>query len=500
MGQLDWDRARPRCQELPTTPRPEIGTVLVTGATGYIGGRLVPELLARGYRVRLMVRRESPEELQRWPTAEIVVADALDPAGLVEALRGVHTAYYLIHSLHLGMDEFESADIRAAANFREAAEANGIDRIIYLGGLGEASTDLSAHLKSRMRVADELDRGPVSTTTVRAAMIIGSGSISYEILKRLVTRLPLLFIPRWARTECQPISIRDVVKYLIGVLETPASSGRTFDIGGREIVRYDEILRTFARLMRKKRLFLPSPVASVGVYSYVASLVSPVPASVTRCLLGGCRNRVVCHNDDITRLIPLDLITLEDALLRALSREEQDDVSMRWAEAYPPAYALGLKLRELDEPPEFVSVYEIESRKSPSTMFRSICKIGRKEGRFYANWMWHLRGLIDRLLLGVGTSRNRREHGRLRIADVVDCWRVEELEPDSKLLLRAEMKLPGRAWLQFDIRPEEERTRLSTTAYFDPSGLFGRIYWYSLLPFHAVIFRDLITQIERRRL
>ncbi len=326
-----WDRARPRCQELPTTPRPEIGTVLVTGASGYIGGRLVPELLARGYRVRLMIRRESPEVRERWPTAEIVVADALDRATLVEALRGVHTAYYLIHSLHLGRDEFEAADVRAAVNFREAAEANDVDRIIYLGGLGDVSADLSAHLMSRIEVAEELGRGPVPATIIRAAMIIGSGSISFEIVKNLVTRLPVLFVPRWAQTECQPISIRDVVKYLIGVLETPESSGRTFDVGGGEILRYDEMLRILARLMGKKRLFLPSPVSNVEACAYVTSLVSTVPASVIRCLLGGCRNRVVCHNDDIRKLIPLEPVPFEEALRRALNREKQGGLPTRSA-------------------------------------------------------------------------------------------------------------------------------------------------------------------------
>ncbi len=321
MEQPESDRARPRCRDLPTAPRPEIGTILVTGATGYIGGHLVPELLARGYRVRLMVRRESAAELRRWPTAEVVVADALEPATLVEALRGVHTAYYLIHSLHLGKDEFESADHRAAVNFRQAAEANRLERIIYLGGLGDVSTDLSPHLESRMQVAEELDRGKVSTTIIRAAMIIGSGSISFEIVRNLVARLPLLFIPRWARTECQPISIRDVVQVLIGVLETPASAGRTFDIGGGEILRYEEILRTVARLMGKKRIFLPMPISNVGVYAYVASLVSPVPAPIIRCLIEGCRNRVVCDNDDIQEMIPLQLVAFEDAMRRALRHE-----------------------------------------------------------------------------------------------------------------------------------------------------------------------------------
>ena len=321
MAQSESDRARPRCQELPTTPRPEIGTVLVTGATGYIGGCLVPELVARGYRVRMMVRREPPEELRHRPNVEVSIADALDPAALIEALRGVHTAYYLIHSLRLGRTEFASADIRAAVNFRRAAEVNGIDRIIYLGGLGDVSTDLSAHLESRMRVAAELERGEVSTTIVRAAMIIGSGSLSFKIGKHLVARLPVLFVPRWARTECQPISIRDVVKYLIGVLETSASAGRTLDVGGSEILRYDEILRILARLMGRRRLFLPSPTSSLAVCTAVASLVSPVPAPIIRCLLGGCRNRVVCDNDDIRKIVPLEPIPFEEALLRALGDE-----------------------------------------------------------------------------------------------------------------------------------------------------------------------------------
>ncbi len=321
MAQSEEDRARPRCRELPTTPRPEIGTVLVTGATGYIGGRLVPELLARGYRVRLMVRRESAAELGRWPDVEVAVADALDPAALAVALRGVHTAYYLIHSLHLGRDEFESADIQAAVNFRDAAEANGVERIIYLGGLGDVSADLSAHLESRTQVAEELGRGAAATTILRAAMIIGSGSISFEIVKHLVDRLPVMFIPDWAQTECQPIGIRDMVRYLVGALETPATAGRSFDVGGGEVLSYEKILQILARLMGRWRLFLPSPVSDVEAYTWIVSLVSPVPAQVVRCLLGGCRNRVVCDNDDIRLLIPLELMPFEEALRRALSHE-----------------------------------------------------------------------------------------------------------------------------------------------------------------------------------
>jgi uncharacterized protein YbjT (DUF2867 family) len=486
------------CHDLPSQPQPEMGKILVTGATGYIGGRLVPELLARGYQVRVMVRAMSEDQKDRWPGAEIVVGDALDAESLRTVLAGIHTAYYLIHSLLLGHEEFESKETLAAENFRKAAAQKGVARIIYLGALGDVRGPLSPHLRSRMRVAEELGRGPVPATVLRAAIIIGSGSASYEIVEHLVKNLPVFLVPRWAQTRCQPIAVRDVIKYLVGVLETPETRGMSFDIGGRDVLTYREMLAIFADLLGRRRLFLPCPFGRIGFFAYLASLVTPVPASITWCLMEGITNEVVCRNDDITRVLPFRPLGYREALVRAMSREEQDKVHTRWSDAYPPAHELAMKLHEIEGPIRYRSSYSLRTEKAAPLLFHSICRIGGKEGWFYSNWLWRLRGAIDRLLMGVGSSRGRRSYSNLRVGDAIDFWRVEDLKQDTMLLLRAEMKLPGKAWLQFNIDPQEGGNRLSVNAYYQPAGLFGKPYWYVFLPFHFLIFHNLIKEIARR--
>ena len=495
---MRWDNKDLFCHDLPSSPQPEVGKILVTGATGYIGGRLVPELLYRGYQVRVMVRGASPEQKELWPDAEIVVADALETDSLEKALEGIHTAYYLIHSLLLGQKRFEAADVQAAINFRKAAEEQKVKRIIYLGGLGHTQSNLSAHLKSRAIVAHELKKGKVPTTILRASIIIGSGSASYEIIQHLVKNVPIFFIPNWARNKCQPIGIRDVIKYLVGVLEVPETSGKAFDIGGRDILTYEMMLKILADLHGKKRFFLPFPFSMVGFLAYLASLLSPVPAPITLCLMEGVKNQVICQNDKIKTVLPFQPITYKEALLRAMSREERDNVYTRWSDAYPPAHELAIKLGELEETPHYTSGSSVLTEKSASSLFYSICKIGGKEGWFHSNWMWRLRGMLDRILMGVGTSRGRRSISSLRINDVIDFWRVEDLEENHRLLLRAEMKIPGSAWLEFKIEGAGKENRLSVTAYYHTSSLWGRIYWYSFLPFHYFIFQRLIEQIEDR--
>ena len=486
------------CCDLPSRPQPQLGRILVTGATGYVGGRLVPELLARGYQVRVMVRAALNEHEQRWPGAEVVVADALSAGSLRAALHGIHTAYYLLHSLLLGQEGLESTEIQAAGNFRKVAEQQGVTRIIYLGGLGEARAPLSPHLRSRMQVAEELGRGPVPTTVLRAAIIIGSGSASYEIIEHLVKSLPVLLVPHWAETRCQPIGIRDVIKYLVGVLETPETSGRSFDIGGKDVLTYREMLQILAELLGRRRLFVSCPFGSIRFFAYCASLLTPVPAPITRCLMEGITNEVVCQNDDIKRILTFEPLGYREALIRAMSREEQDKVHTRWSDAYPPAHELAMKLHEIQGAVRYRSSYSLLTEKSAASLFRSVCKIGGKEGWFHGNWLWRLRGAIDRLLLGVGSSRGRRSSSSLRIGDVIDFWRVEDLKRDAMLLLRAEMKLPGKAWLQFRIDRRGDKNRLSVNAYYQPRGLFGKPYWYIFLPFHFFIFQSLIRQIEKR--
>ena len=495
---MKWDNSDLFCHDLTSTPQPEIGKILVTGATGYIGGRLVPELLYRGYQVRVMVRADSPEYNELWPDVEIVVADALEINSLKKAFDGIHTAYYLIHSLLLGQKKFEDADVQAAINFMRAAEEKKVKRIIYLGGLGDIRTNLSAHLRSRAIVAQELEKGKVSTTILRASIIIGSGSASYEIIQHLVKNVPLLPIPDWARTKCQPIGIRDVIKYLVGVMEVAETSGKSFDIGGKDILTYEMMLKILADLYGKKRFFIPFPFHMIRVFAYLTSLFTPVPAPITSCLIEGVKNQVICQNNDIIKLLPFQTIPYKEALLRAMSREERDNVYTRWSDAYPPAHELAIKLDELEEAPSYTYVTSLLTKKSASLLFSSICKIGGKEGWFHNNWIWKLRGMLDRIILGVGTSRGRRSTSSLRINDVIGFWRVEDLKHDEMLLLRAEMKLPGRAWLEFRIDKGECKNRLSVKGYYQTRGIFGKIYWYIFLPFHNIIFNDLIKQIEKR--
>jgi len=486
------------CSDLPTIPIPESGTILVTGASGYIGGRIVNDILARGYRVRILIRGNAAHYQELWPRAEIVLADALKYETLQKALKDIDTAFYLIHSLLLGQQQFYDADITAAHNFRKAAEVNHIKRIIYLGGLGDAAASLSEHLRSRIHVSEELQQGPVPVTILRAATIMGSGSASYEIIKHLIKKVPIISVPKWANTRCQPIAIRDVIKYLVGCLETPATAGKSFDIGGKDILTYRQMLEIFTDVTGKKRLFFRGPFSRLGFYAYIASLVTPVPAPIIQSLMEGLKNEVVCKNDDIKNLIPFETLSYRDAVKKALRREEQDKVYTRWSDAYPKDNSLAMKLHELGRIPYYTTTYSILTHKSAEALYSSICRIGGKEGWFQNNWMWRLRGMIDRLLMGVGSSRGRRSDINLKINDVIDFWRVEDMKQNKRLLLRAEMKLPGRGWLEFKMVPEKGNINFSITAYYDTDSLFGMLYWYCFLPFHNLIFNNLIKQIEKR--
>ena len=457
----------------------------------------MPELLARGYQVRVMVRAASPVYETRWPAAEIVVADALEPESMKRAMQGVHAAYYLIHSLLLGAEKFAEADLQAAVNFRKAAEQAQVTRIIYLGGLGDTHSLLSEHLRSRIRVAEELSSGKVPVTVLRAAVIVGSGSASYEIIQHLAKKLFVILLPPWAQNKCQPIAIRDVIKYLVGVLETPQTVGKRLDIGGVDILTYEQMLKVMAKLLGKKRIFLHVPFSNFRFFAYFSSLLTPVPAPITLCLMEGLVNEVICQHQTIRELIPFQPLTYKQAIIKAMSREEQDGVRTRWSDAYPPAHELALKLDELKRPPKYISSYSLSTDKSGASLFRSVCKIGGKEGWFYHNWLWRLRGGLDRFLLGVGSSRGRKSSSKLEINDVVDFWRVEDLQLDRKLLLRAEMKLPGKAWMEFMIRRQGSRNVLSVTAYYHTSTVLGHLYWYSCLPLHHFIFANLIKQIEK---
>jgi len=490
------------CTDLLTRPLSGNVRILVTGASGYIGGRLIRELHARGYQVRVMVRDNAFQYQSLWPDAEVIIADALKYETLRTALDGIHTAFYLIHSLLLGPQDFHHADNRAAYNFMRAAEENNVNRIIYLGGLGDVTTKLSDHLYSRIQVAEELKKGTVPVTVLRAAIIIGSGSAPYEIIKHIVNKIAVINVPSWTNTRCQPIAIRDAVKYLVGSLETPSTSGKSFDIGGKDILTYRQMMEIFAAVIGKKRIFVRLPFSNLRLYSYIASLITPVPATIIHSLIEGLKNEVICQNDSIRRIIPFETLTYREAVERALLREERDKVYTRWSDSYPKNHSLALKLHELGKLPYYSASYSIITEKSASALFESLCRIGGKEGWFHGNWMWSLRGMVDRLLLGVGSQRGRRSDASLKINDVIGFWRVEDIKTDQRLLLRAEMKLPGRGWLEFMIIPQEDgnKNRLSITAYYDTDTLLGMLYWYIFLPSHNIIFNGLIKQIEKRSL
>lgn len=311
------------CIDLPSKPKPAIGKILVTGANGYIGGRLVPELLNRGYNVRVMVRKKLARYNKQWPGIDIAEADALDYNGLFSALKGIHTAYYLIHSLSLGQKKFEKIDLQAATNFRIAAEKHGVKRIIYLSGLGNRQTQLSPHLDNRIRVADCLSDGDVPVTVLRAGMIIGAGSASYKILRNLVDNTPIFFIPKWAKTKSQPISVRGVMMYLVGVLEQEETAGQRFDIGGPDILTYDEKLKIMAGFLGKKRYFFPGFSAFTSLYGYIASLLTNVPKPICRILVEGCKNEVICQNNDIEKYVNIKRLSFRAAIRAALSQENK---------------------------------------------------------------------------------------------------------------------------------------------------------------------------------
>ena len=486
------------CSDLPTKPQRVLDRVLVMGASGYIGGRLVPELLARGYRVRAMVRVDSPEYRELWPEAEIATADAFDYESLQTVLDNVDIVYYLIHSLVLTTRESASSEIQASINLRDTAAIKGVKRIIYLGGLGDTIKEVPIRLANRKKVADELEKGSVPVTVLRASVIIGSGSASYEIIQHLVRTLPVLPVPRWALNKCQPIAIRDVIRYLVGVLEIPASTGKSYDICGPDTITYLMMLKIVAEILNKRRYFFRFFISHVRFYSYFAGLFTPVPAPITAVLMEGLKKDAVCRNASIRKLLPMTLLTYRESIVEALSREESDDVRTRWSGAYPPAYELATKLHELYHDITFSASYSLKTGKRASALFKSICSIGGREGWFHHNWMWRIRGMIDKLLLGVGTSRGRRSQTDLKINDVIDFWRIEDLKQNKRLLLRAEMKLPGKAWLDFIITEIGTKNMLSVTPYFHTHSFVGKLYWYVLVPFHHFIFHDLIKHIEKK--
>lgn len=475
--------------------------IFVTGATGYIGGRLVPRLLDDGYRVRCLARDPRKLAHRRWyshPAVDVVPGDANEGEVLAAAMKGCGVAYYLIHSMVAAGTEYRRRDLHLARTFAAAAATANVERIVYLGGLGETGGGLSAHLSSRREVETALASPGVPVTTLRAAMIIGSGSASFEILRYLVERLPVMITPRWVSTECQPIAVRDALHYLIACGRAPETTGRTIDIGGPDIMRYREILQLMARALRlPRRKIIPVPVLTPKLSSLWIHLVTPIDQHLARPLAEGLRNRVVCRNDDAERLMPqpLGLLRVEDAINAALGNLTQGEVESTWTDAWPvpgdPEWAGGA---------HYTDDRSTRVDATAGEVFASVCRLGGQQGWYSADWLWRLRGFIDRLAGGPGLARGRRHADRVEFGDVLDFWRVTDVEPDRRLELLAEMKLPGVAALEFLVEPapgENDSTRLRQVARFKPRGLGGLLYWHAVRPFHGFVFSRMLNGIKR---
>jgi uncharacterized protein YbjT (DUF2867 family) len=467
--------------------------VLLTGATGYVGGRLLPVLEQTGVRVRCLARR--PEYLagRIRPDTEIVRGDCLDPASLPPALAHVHTAYYLVHSLG-ARGSFEEQDRRAARHFAAAAAAAGVRRIVYLGGLGDPGDGLSAHLRSRHETGDALRAAGVPVVEFRASIILGSGSLSYEMIRALVERLPVMLCPEWVRTPTQPIAIEDVVAYLRAALDLSSDRSHTFEIGGAERTSYAGIMQEYARQRGLRRLLIPVPVLTPSLSSLWLGLTTPIYARVGRKLVESLRNATVVRDDAALRVFPIRPMGLRRALARARIREDRALAATRWNDALsatcgPPSYG-GVRFgsRLVDSRAVTVAV-------PPAVAFAPIRRIGGRTGWYAGHLLWRLRGFVDILVGGVGLRRGRRDPEHLAVGDALDCWRVVDYEPDSRLRLLAEMRLPGRAWLQFEVAPAPGGSTIRQTALFEPAGLSGLLYWYGIYPLHARVFRGMLRGI-----
>ncbi|WP_119291637.1 DUF2867 domain-containing protein [Azohydromonas sediminis] len=471
--------------------------VLVLGASGYIGSHLVPRLVARGHAVRAAARRVDALEARGWRGVETVAADALDPAGLDRALAGVDVAYYLVHSMAAGAD-FPRLDREAAVNFRDAAARAGVKRIVYLGGLQPAGAG-SAHLASRGETGELLRAGAVPVTELRAGIVIGPGSAAFEVIRDLVFHLPVMVTPTWVRSRSQPIALDDVLEYLLRVPQLPQTAGQVYDVGGPEVLTYEQLMREFARQVGRRPLIVPVPVLTPKLSSYWLDLVTAVPANVARALIEGLGHDVLADDAAIRALIPLELHRCGGAIAAALAAEraapEPGDAGQRWVEG---SMLYRRERADFAYYAKRMTAHAVAAA-SPEAVWREVEGIGGEHGYYFLNALWSARGAIDCSLGGSGLRRGRRDPQRLAVGDTVDFWRVVALEPPQRLMLLAEMKLPGAAALGFEVRAlAPRRTRIDVTAYFHPAGAPGLAYWHALLPAHAVIFPGLARAIAAR--
>ncbi len=458
----------------------------------------MPRLLREGHRVRCLVRDAKRIRGREWQGVEIHEGDTLRPESLGPALEGVDAAYYLIHSMESGEGEFQALDRTSAANFSHAASVAGVSRIIYLGGLG--GEGLSPHLRSRQETGEILRAGNVPVTEFRAAVIVGSGSLSFELIRYLVERLPVMICPRWISTRCQPIGIRSVLDYLAAALGMEEDGNRTFEIGGREILTYGEMMRIYGEIRGLRRFLIPVPVLTPNLSSYWVGLVTPIPSKLARLLIEGLRSEVVCKDRSAMEAFDIEPLSYGDSVRMALERLTGDSVETNWSGALSSIPVSRQRRVTFRDEEGLLSAERIRSvNAAPGKVFSVVAAIGGDTGWYYADWLWRLRALLDRMVGGVGFRRGRRSAARLHVGEPLDFWRVEAWEENRLLRLRAEMKMSGRAWLQFEVSPDgDSGSKIRQTAYYESKGLLGLLYWYSLFPFHQVLFSGMIDAIAAR--
>lgn len=477
------------CSEPDQSPKRRI---LIAGATGYIGGRLLPALENAGFTVRCLARQ--PRSVR--PTlgkTEVIAGDVLDRTSLMPAFEGIDTAYYLVHSMGTSGD-FQDEDRLAARNFGEAAREAGVQRIIYLGGLGDSRESLSSHLRSRHEVGEILRESGIVVIELRASIVIGSGSLSFEMIRALTERLPVMIAPRWVATLTQPIAIEDLIAYLIASAELPVRESRVFEIGGADCVSYGDLMREYARQRGLRRLFIPVPVLTPKLSSLWLGLVTPLYARVGRKLIESLRNQTTVIDKSAETVFGLRPRSSAEAIARALLTEDLEYARTRWSDsissAGPQRRWAGVRFGG-----RIVDSRVAQVNRSPAVSFAPIRRIGGRTGWYYADWLWSLRGFLDLLFGGVGMRRGRRNDEVPTVGATLDCWRVETFEADRRLRLVAEMKLPGRAWLEFEVEGNTSHSTIRQTAIFDPLGIWGLVYWYALYPFHQFVFAGMLRGI-----
>jgi uncharacterized protein YbjT (DUF2867 family) len=471
------------------------GRILLTGASGYVGGRLLPRLEATGRPVRCLARRPEFLRSRVRESIEVLGADLLDPATLSPALHGIETAYYMVHSMGAKSD-FEERDRRAASNFATAARRTGVRRVVYLGGLAEEETSLSPHLRSRHEVGRILRGSGLPVIEFRASIVIGSGSLSFEMIRSLVETLPVMVTPSWVRVQAQPISIQDLLTYLERALEVDAAGNPIYEIGGADRVSYAELMKEYARQRGLRRTMIPVPVLTPALSSLWLGLVTPLYARIGRKLIGSITHATVARDGQARQVFGVEPQGVAEAMESALRNEDREFAETRWSDALSSAGAApasygGVRVqgRLLDSRASRVSV-------PPERAFAPIRRIGGAAGWYAYDSLWQIRGFLDLLVGGVGIRRGRPDPEDLRVGDTVDWWRVESIEPGRFVRFFAEMKLPGRAWLEFEVTPDEGGSVIRQTAIFDPSGLAGLVYWYACYPLHALVFRGMIAGIS----